>query len=220
MNYYIVVEGAVEKKVYTKWIPLLNPSLSPINTLIETAENNFIIFDGGGYPSILEMIDNAIEDIINLGNIFTLVVVIDSEEMTRQDKFEEIETYIKKDRPNLNINYKIIVQHFCFEAWALGNRRIVSSNPSNPELIRFLTHHHVRMHDPEELTPISIEYGNRAQFSETYLRRLIQEKHHQTYTKRSPDFVFHKTYLEQLIKRLNETNHINSFSELIETFKA
>lgn len=218
MNYYIVVEGSVEKKVYAKWIPLINPSLKQIHTLDNTTQDTFIIFDGGGYPSILGMIDDGIADLAGLEKDYRLVIVIDSEEMTRQEKLDEIETYVKNKIIGLAIDYKIIVQHFCFETWALGNRRIVSSNPSNPELVKYLKHFHVRKYDPELLTTISVNHGNRAQFAETYLRKLLQQKFHQTYTKRNPEAVTHPSYLKELIKRHQDSGHIESFNELLSVF--
>lgn len=218
MNYYIVVEGAVEKKVYAEWIPLINPSLKQTHSLGEMTQDTFIIFDGGGYPYILEMINGGIADLANLGKDYQLVIVIDSEEMTRQEKFDEIDVYMKSQTVGLIIDYKIIVQHFCFETWALGNRKIVASNPRNPDLVECLRHFHVRTNDPELLTSISARHGNRAQFSETYLRRLLQQKYHQTYSKRNPAAVTHPHYFAELKKRFEDTGHIDSFNELLVTF--
>ncbi|MGR9087573.1 MAG: hypothetical protein ACU841_10920 [Gammaproteobacteria bacterium] len=218
MNYYIVVEGSVEKKVYAEWIPLMNPTLKQIHSLGEVTQDNFIIFDGGGFPYIREMIDNAIADLKDSENSYKLIIFIDSEEMTREDKFHEIDTYIISSAVGLSIDYKIIVQHFCFETWALGNRKIVSSNPNNPELVAYLRHFHVRKNDPELLTSISINHGNRAQFAESYLRKLLQQKFHQTYSKRNPAAVTHAHYFSELKKRLQETGHIDSFNELLVTF--
>jgi len=218
VNYYIVVEGSVEKEVYINWIPLMNPSLRHIDSLGEVTEDTFIIFNGGGYPSILGMIDDAIADLTISEKDYTLVIVIDSEEMTRQEKFDEIDIYIKNKAVGLKIDYKIVVQHFCFETWALGNRKIVTSKPSNPDLVEYLKHFHVRKNDPELLTSISAKHGNRAQFSERYLRKLLQQKYRQTYTKRNPAGVTHPSYFTELKKRLQDTGHIDSFNELLATF--
>lgn len=218
MNYYIVVEGSVEKKVYAKWIPLMNPSLKQINSLGETTQDTFIIFDGGGYPSILEMIDGGIADLTDSEKDYCLVIIIDSEEMTRQDKFNEIDAYIKSKPAGLLVDYKIIVQHYCFETWALGNRKIVSSNPNNPELVGYLKHFHVRQKDPELLTVMQGKNLTRAQFAENYLRKLLQQKFRQTYTKRNPQAVTHLHYFTELKNRLRDTGHINSFNELLAAF--
>lgn len=218
MNYYIVVEGATEKKVYAKWIPLMNPSLKQIHSLGDANQDDFIIFDGGGYPSILGMIDDGIADLVNLGNDYRLVVIIDSEEMSRQAKYNEIDAYIKGKTVGVSIDYRIVVQHFCFETWALGNRKIVSSNPSNPELVQYLRHFHVRQNDPELLTVIPIEDLTRARFAEKYLRKLLHQKFRQTYTKRNPVTVTHLHYFTELKNRLRDTGHINSFNELLATF--
>jgi hypothetical protein len=218
VNFYVVVEGSVEKKVYGKWIPLMNPSLKQINSLGETTQDNFIIFDGGGYPYILELIENGISDLAHTNNDYRLVVIIDSEDMSRQEKFSEIDAFIQGKTSGVHLDYRIIVQHFCFETWALGNRKIVTSNPSNPELVEYLKHYHVRKNDPELLTVIPKSNLNRAQFAESYLRKLLQQKFHQTYTKRNPEAVTHPTYFAELKNRLLDTGHIGSFKDLLETF--
>lgn len=218
MNYYIVVEGTTEKKVYSKWIPFINPSLKQIYSLGDAIQDDFIIFDGGGYPQILEMIDDGIADLVSLGNDYRLVVIIDSEDMNRQTKYDEIDAYIKSKSVGVIIDYRIIVQHFCFETWALGNRKIVSSNPSNPELVKYLKHFHVRINDPELLTVIPDEDLTRAKFAEKYLRKLFNQKFHLTYTKRNPVAVTHLHYFTELKNRLQDTGHINSFNELLATF--
>ena len=61
MNVYTLVEGLrVEPYVYAKWIPAINPNLRQVQSLHELRNNNFIIFSGGGYPSYLKMIGNAV----------------------------------------------------------------------------------------------------------------------------------------------------------------
>lgn len=218
MNYYIVVEGAGEKTVYSKWIPLINPALKQVYSLSQVTNDTFIIYNGGGFPSILSMIEDGISDVTSSTNDFLFVVVIDSEEMTREQKLNEIDAFIKSKAIGVAVNYKIVVQHFCFEAWALGNRKIVSANPSDPELVKYLKHFHVRKNDPELLTSVSTEHWNRAQFSTSYLRKLLQQKFRQTYTKSNPSAVVHPKYFDELKSRLNDTGHIDSFSELLTVF--
>ena len=64
MNIYLVVEGPVgEKRVYTHWIPLVNPNLKVVSDIDGIVDNNIIIFAGGGYPSYLEVIQAGVFDV-------------------------------------------------------------------------------------------------------------------------------------------------------------
>src|ERR1700743_3522646 len=155
MNAYIVVEGAVsEMKVYDSWITYVNPTIRRIGRIDEFAGDNFYLLSGRGYPQYFEMIENAIEDIDAYPNIDRLIVAADSEDMTFGEKYGELEEFIEEKKAGKRaFSYKIIVQHFCFEVWALGNKKIVQRNPTNDELKKMLTHYDVRTLDPEDLAP-------------------------------------------------------------------
>jgi len=95
MNYYIVVEGKkVEPAVYNKWISYLNPKLHPISHISEFKEDDYLIFPGYGYPFYFEVINNAIQDVLGNPIIDYLIIAIDSEEMTYEEKYQEIQDFI------------------------------------------------------------------------------------------------------------------------------
>ena len=127
--FYLVVEGDGEKKVYEHWVPLINPSLSVVESLNEVQQNNLLINSGGGYPNYFEVIKNGVEDVATNEQLDRLVIAIDSEEMTYEEKWREIDEFVKKRGKSLDC--KIIVQHFCLETWALGNKAIASRNPKD-----------------------------------------------------------------------------------------
>jgi hypothetical protein len=216
MNFYVVTEGKTEAIVYKRWIPLINPELTSIGHLSELNQNNFYIVSAKGYPYYFDVIKNAIEDVNSVQGFSRLVVLVDSENMARQDKFNEISQYTATH--GCNIEIRVVVQHFCFEAWALGNRKICQ-RPSDPNLLAYKRFFDVRLLDPE-LLPARTDLGmNRAQFAVEYLRRAINEKYRNlTYSKSRPDAVVHHKYFEQVKKRLIETGHISSFQDLLDAF--
>ena len=198
MNIYIVVEGAsTEVKVYRNWIPLVNPSLVEVYDIDDVVADNYYLISGGGYPNLFRVIKNAVEDIRLNPQFSRLVVSIDSEENTFEEKNTEINDYIQGLNPTTE--YRIIVQHFCFEAWALGNRKFGPSKPKNAELKAYKALHDVMLHDPELLPALPSEELNRAQFAAKYLKLAISDKAgHITYSKGKPDVVAHPSYFEQL----------------------
>ena len=218
MNIYVVVEGnSTEPKIYRNWIPLVNDKLTPVSYLPEVQANNFIIVSGNGYPFMLKIIANAIED-IRANPVFTrLVVAVDSEDLSHQQRFKQIEDHILANNPPCQ--YKIIVQHFCLEAWALGNRHFVPRIPKDETLKKYKQHYDVWVNDPELLPPYPLQELNRAQLAERYLRTAIRDKGaHLTYTKSKPDVVVHASYFAQLKSRLQDTGHIPSFQSFIDAF--
>lgn len=218
MNVYLIVEGNVgEKKVYAHWVPLVNPSLTVVKTLDEIQRDNLIIYSGGGYPNYFDVIEAGVEDVFTNKHIDRLVISVDSEEMSYQEKRQEIDEFVKA--LGKNIDYKIIVQHFCLETWALGNKAIVTRNPNDVQLREFRGYFDVLTKDPELLPGYSANNLNRSQFASRYLRSLLNEKYRNlTYTKRNPQALLHNKYFERVKMRLETTGHIASFEDFLAAF--
>ena len=219
MNVYVVVEGrVVEKAVYQVWIPEVNNTLAPVQYLDEVVQNNFYIVSGEGYPYYFKIIDAALED-VGQGNTFDrLVICIDSEDVGLEDKRGEVTEHVTASA-HAGIDYRVVVQHFCFEAWALGNRTIGPRHPQNPTLQRYRAFYNVATHDPEGLSSPPDEQLTRSQFAEKYLRLMLNDRNKNlTYSKSNPSVVAHPKYYHQLVWRLADTGHIKSFQAFIDAF--
>lgn len=117
MNLLVVVEGTVgEKLIYKKWIPLVNPILSFVDTIDLISDNNFTIVAGYGYPNYFKVIEDSIDDVKHSESINRLVIAIDSEEMSFEEKYDEVLTFVRDKQCQASVF--IIVQHFCLETWA------------------------------------------------------------------------------------------------------
>lgn len=218
MNIYLVVEGPVgEKQLYTHWVPLVNPKLKVVSSLVEVTENNIIIYSGGGYPNYFEVIGAGIEDVVSNDQLDRLVIAVDSEEMTYKEKWQEIDDYVKTF--GVDIDYKIIVQHFCLETWALGNQIVVARKPKDGSLRGYKQYFDVLNKDPELLPEYPLEGLNRSQFAARYLRKLLNEKYRNlTYTKSNPGVLLNNKYYERVRSRLENTGHISSFNDFLCAF--
>jgi len=216
MNIYIVTEGKTEKIVFKYWIPMVNPSLSYIERLDELSINNFYIISGMGYPYYYEIIEGAIQDVNQL-QFDRLVVSLDSEEMSKHEKYDEVNEFVSQKHCVSDI--RIVVQHFCFEAWALGNRRIFRTNPSLPKLLEYKRFFNVKINDPELLPAKNDEGLNRSQLAEKYLCLAFNDRFRNlTYKKSTPQYLAHQTYLTQINSRLADTGHIASFGDFLKAF--
>jgi hypothetical protein len=217
MNIYIIVEGRTEKPVYRCWIPLVNPNLSYVNHIKDMVDNNFSIISGKGYPNYLSVIEDAIADVNDSGNIGKLIISVDSEDDTKEDKLDEIQYFIS-DKPCVS-EVVIIIQHFCIETWALGNRRIIKRNPQHVDLLRYRQVFNVLNQDPELLPPLLESGMNRAQFAYKYLRVALKDRFsHITYTKSRPKPLMHQRYFREVRERYENTGDISSFSDFLNAF--
>jgi hypothetical protein len=204
-------------KVYRHWITLVNPKLIYVDHISSIVKNNFSILSGGGYPQYFEIIASAIDDINSLENIDRLIISVDSEELSYKEKADEMLEYLSQFECNSEI--KIIIQHFCLETWALGNRAIIRNNPQLPSLVRYRKYYNVRSKDPESLPDYELEELNRSQFAEKYLRYALNDKYRNlTYTKSNPTALLHDKYFRRVKERYNETDHIRSFYDFLSAF--
>ncbi|MBN1931651.1 MAG: hypothetical protein JW786_08605 [Desulfobacterales bacterium] len=218
MNIHVVLEGEQAcKKVYKCWIPLVNPNLTYVEHISQIIDNNFSITIGGGYPQYLDVIHGAIQDVNSYDNIDRLVIAVDSEEFTYDEKYQEISEYVSQFECAPEI--VILIQHFCMETWALGNRVIFRPNPQDIKLLEYRRYYNVRVNDPELLPSYSRDDLNRSQFAYMYLRRALHDKYRNlSYTKSNPAAVLHRKYFDRIKERLEQTGHIPSFRHFLAAF--
>ena len=218
MNVYVVMEDEVgAKKVYESWIPLVNPNLKLVSHPSQLINDNFVVYTGGGYPFIYELIKSAIEDANTYCNADRIVIAVDSENKTRDDRYTEIRERVATMACRAEI--KIVIQHFCFETWALGHKLLIGHNPKSKRLAKYRRFHNVHKLNPEEMPAYPEEELNRSQFAFEYLRLAINEKNHKlAYSKSNPSIVQESHFFEQVRRRFETTGHISSFQSFLEAF--
>lgn len=219
MNLYFILEGEkTEVMLYPKWISYLKPELIQVDFEKDAVENNYYIFSGGGIPSIYNHTVNAIKN-INDNPIFDkLIVCLDGEEIGVVARIAEIKEYILNSGVKLNTKCEIeyVIQNVCIESWFLGNRRIVKRIPENLKLREFIEHYNVVENDPE-LMDKKDGFRNKAHFHFSYFREILKE-HNLSYSKARPKVVLEESFINELITRTNETNHLptlKSFFDLL-----
>lgn len=218
MNFYVIVEGKAERRIYADWIPYVNPKLTQIHEVDHVIKNSFFLISGGGYPQYYDVVTAAIEDVNHYHDYDRLVISIDSEDMTFDQKLNEVNQYVSTRHCRIPIH--MVIQHFCFETWALGNRAVVRANPRLPRLLRYRSIFNVRNSDPELLPANPAEGLNRSQFAERYLRTVLNDRFRNlTYSKSNPQPLLHPNYYNQLRLRFQSTGHIPSFWQFLTAFR-
>jgi len=216
MNLYFILEGeATEVHLYPKWISYILLNYKQVFLEKDVKENNFYIFSGGGIPSIYNHTINAIKNINDNPVFDKLIVCLDGEEIGVEARIKEAKENIAKSGIKLTSRCSInfVIQNICIETWFLGNRKIVKNLPEGSLLKEFIEHYNVKVNDPEGLEKIE-RFKNKAHFHFLYFKEILKE-HNLSYKKSNPKIVLEKSFFDELEKRVNETEHLSTFKQLL-----
>jgi hypothetical protein len=206
------VEGKkTEPQIYPKWLKYLAPHLSKVNFADEATFNNYYLISGKGSPRMLTVeLANSVVEINELGNYDYLILVIDADDMSEQEKIAEIHQFVADNNIILNENCQlhIVAQKCCIETWFLGNSKIYSRTPGKG-FIRHAQFYNVSKQDPESMPRLTGFNESISIYHECYLKAMLKERNI-NYSKQKPNDVGENHYLEQLQKRVKETNHLSS----------
>lgn len=213
MNIYFLVEGKTELKVYPKWLNHLLPHLSRVDFAQDASINNYYLISGLGYPRLLDTeLVNSVAEINELGSYNYLVLVIDADDMNEQDKVFEIQKFINDKQIILNSDcqLQIITQKSCMETWFLGNKKAYTKSVGKHSAF----YHHAKFYDVSQQNPELMDkpegfVGSVSIYHEAYLRKMLAEKNVR-YSKSTPREVGELHYLEQLQKRVSNTQDLLS----------
>lgn len=217
MNIYFLVEGRrTEKKVYPKWLSLLIPKITEVKHPTQVVDKNYYIFNGNGFPSLLDNhLHNAIVDVNNIKLFNYFVICLDSDEDSVEQRRQQVLDFITQNNIKIiNCELIIIVQNKCIESWFLGYQKMYSRQPHSELLREYNDFYNVSINDPEEMGKID-RFETCAQFHESYLSEMLVEKNVR-YTKKNPNIVTEEYYLKGLIERNTNTNHISTFKDFID----
>ncbi|MFM2343697.1 MAG: hypothetical protein RLZZ210_305 [Pseudomonadota bacterium] len=229
MNFYFIFEGKTEVKTYRKWFNALLPHLKEVKKYNQVNSNNYYCESDMGVPDCYNVLADAIQEINEFSQYDYLVLFIDADNLSVEEKKEEAHQLIKdklqdkkyKKLPS-NCKLKIIVQKVCIETWFLGNQKIIPKLPAGDILKEYMNYFDVRTNNPEELWSEFIDgesekfgYKDKAEFHHGYLREVFKE-HNKSYQKSNIREVQEEYYLQEIKKRIiQNAKHLQSFQELI-----
>jgi hypothetical protein len=103
MNIYFLVEGKTERRVYPKWLSHLLPDFTRIDNAYDVTKQNFYLFYGGGFPSLLHNhLKNAIEEINDINRYDYLVICLDSDDFSVEERRNEVLQFVENEKLTLN----------------------------------------------------------------------------------------------------------------------
>jgi hypothetical protein len=243
MNFYFVFEGKTEPIVYQSWFKQLFRNLiTEVNDYQDVENNNYYYVSDMGVPDCYNAVANAIQDINEVPKYDYLVLFIDADRYSAEERIAEAhqriferlndckKAYLYKDLPS-NCHLEIIVQHVCIETWFLGNRKFFVRNPQTELLKKYIDYFDVSMNNPEDLAHEFIQsedgtreifgYRTKALFHEAYFRAIFKERMKGVaYHKSKPREVPGEPYFNQLLKRIQANpKHLASFQNMLLFFR-
>ena len=205
MNIYFLVEGkSTEKKIYPKWLEYLIPDLVRVKYHYQVENNNYYLISGERYPRILyDGLENAVDKILEIPKYDYLVICVDADEESVEERIKYIHEFIHMREINLGkTKVEIILQNRCIETWLLGNKKIFDSRqPLGQPLSNYASYYDVSQNNPEEMG--KYEMRNHADFHYEYLKEVFRSKNI-TYSKKFPNDAKEKYYFEELQKRVQD----------------
>jgi hypothetical protein len=226
MNYYFLLEDEQSFiKVLPKWLEYMGFLSTRVADIKEVCKNNYVMQSGQGICQLItRVLYQTIDTIMANPNVIDeLIVILDSEdksvEMRRQEVEKKIENYQREKKVEIDFKYKIFVCNHCFESMLLGNRMLYPKvMPENTNAFwNYYHYYNISEDDPEEMKVPSELEETTAKYHFHYLHEACRYNKIR-YSKNKMENVAKKEYFQELVNRINETDHIKSFRELFEYF--
>jgi hypothetical protein len=193
----------------------LLPEMERVQNFDKVEDNNYYLISGGGFPSIYHHLKNAIEEVNSIPKYDYLILCLDADESSVDERVQQITNFIEKENLGIiNSDFKIIVQNRCLETWFLGNRVVYPRQPDGETFREYAKFYNVSVDDPE-LMGLYRGFKSISLFHYSYLKEMLAERNVR-YTKYNPQGVIEVPYIEQLIARVEDTNHLRSLKDFFD----
>ncbi|WP_052956322.1 hypothetical protein [Photobacterium angustum] len=177
----------------------------------------FFLVSGMGYPSILNQINNSIQDILDIGDVDYFYIILDCDEDDVESRKDLVHEALSKFTIPSRLNVEIVVQKRCFETILLANSVAMPRNPTTSPLIDYYRYYDVIANDPEDMGCYNSDYTH-SQFHTAYAIQALREKRIR-YTKSNCSSVTGVDYISRIEERVYNTPHLKSFRKLLESLK-
>jgi hypothetical protein len=224
MRCYVIVEGeSTEPKLLRAWFGFTLPQLTEVPAVHLLRENTYFILSAKGQGNFERVIDDALGDVEDYGNVDHLVIWADAEDFGYEPTVRSIEDQINAG--SHIVRKHLIVANCCTETWFLGHKKMLRQRPTNEVLREYKKFYDVSKYDPEMMSKPPHHTASVANFHYEYLKEMLNDQirntgSHYHYSKHSPGMALEQHYFDALIERANSTGHISSFNSMISCLKA
>lgn len=228
MNYYFLLED--EKSffdVLPQWLNYMDFGCTRVQNYHKLTTNSYVIGSGHGVSRLEnDVIYSTIDTICTNEKIVDkLVIIIDAEDLSVRERKERIYNSIFNKYPietnPIPCSIQVFVCNRCFESWLLG---CMGLYPSSQEFVSkdfnsYYNFYDIEHCDPEKMSKPASYDKTVATYHFQYLHTLTLDIQKQNkikrfaYTKTKPNCVLRQDYFESMLRRINETDDINTFKD-------
>lgn len=217
MNYYFLLEDEKSLlKVLPFWLEYMGFKCQRVSDIQEVKENHYILQSGQGVTQLItKVLFDTIDTIIfNPGKIDKLVIVLDAEDLSVEERKRQVNEKIDGhyQREQLAFDIEIIVCNHCFETWLLGSCGLypVQGVDEKSDFYQYYTHYNIEDKDPEYMNVPQDSSDTIAKYHFHYLHELLRYKKIR-YSKSRPQNVATENYFNGIVKRIQNTEHLATF---------
>lgn len=221
MNYYFLLEDSKSFiKVLPSWLEHMQFHCTRTSDIQNIVENNYILQSGHGVTQLVtKVLFDTIDTILKSPQrIDKLVVILDAETLTKQERIDQVWNKISKKYGAKKFDFEIIILvcDHCFESWLLGKPGLypASVDESSP-FYPYYVHYNIEKDDPEKMLVPNGCNDTIAKYHFHYLHEVLLHNKIR-FNKKKPDFVKNSDYFHGLCSRAHTTKHIESFKEFVD----
>lgn len=226
MNCYILTEDSKSLlKVLPEWLRYMKFPCQRVYDISSVKENNYVLQSGHGVTQLITCaLFQTFDTIIDSGNIIDdLILILDAEEMTPEERYDEVALKIDsyENKAKLKCNIHIFIVNCCFESWLLCNSSLYPSMPPDVThpFFKFYSYYNIKDNDPEKMEkpfpPFENVGDTKARFHFSYFHDMCHYNG-KRYYKRNTDFVITEDFFNKIVSRTQNTTHGSSFKNFYE----
>ena len=213
MNFYLLTEGRTEELVYRYWLTYIFPELRQVRHFNQIKRNNFIVKSSSGYPFRNSILYDAVATCNRFRNIDYLILIADSDDEDVESRKKFITDQLKHEKIVMERGtLKIFLQKRCFETWCLGSLLYNSVHSDKYNYQKFVSFYDVSKNDPELMGKPHWFRKSNSIFHFYYFREMLKQKK-QKYAKAHPGIVMSKSFFEDIVERIEQSEHLNTFRD-------
>lgn len=220
MNIYFLTEDSKSfRKVLPTWLRYVLPNISEIKTIHDFRRNGnqYMTQDGGGYPCIMDRVDETIQTFVeNHVPLDYFIVCWDRDARSDAEIQADINAFQTTfERYQLPFHYKLIIMEQCFETWLLGNRSAYPLANVLKSFVPFAQFYNVALNDPEKMMRPMDWTQTVSRYHGRYLQEMLRSSFHTNYSKGNPGVAMEAGYWKELCLRVEQTEDLRSFVEFL-----
>lgn len=218
--YFLTEDSKSFFYVLPHWLRYMLPNLREASSMSDFREDSFLVQTGGGYPQILQFLQDRIRLFQESSSPLDYFIVCydtdDSDEHQVQEDIKMFASYFQK--AGVSYPFFILPMRRCFETWLLGNSSVWPSVIS-ADFAPYAEHYPVNEKNPELMEKADGFDGSNSIYHYRYLQKMLRCSVRKNYSKGRPGYVSNEEYFRGICSRVERKQDLCSFSKFLDLIK-